>query len=241
MSERAQLCKDVIDRMIAALRTGGDVPATDRRHLATCPDCGRVLKAAGQLEDALEVEMPAGGIEAPVSRVTKEAQAALTREQWRRAAVLILGAVAALIPWLMEPRLKLPPDVARVYGMLRICGAVVGLGAVGTLLLQRLNSGTDGVKLYKRLKGQWFFGVCRGLAEAAGVPVGLIRAGVVALMLAGKNGWMVALAVYFLLDMSLEVHPEDRGLLLRFRFRRWLDKWRASPGRGAAGGEAPAS
>jgi phage shock protein PspC (stress-responsive transcriptional regulator) len=82
-----------------------------------------------------------------------------------------------------------------------------------------------------RLKGQWFFGVCRGLAEAAGLPVAVFRVGVIALLLVGKIGWMIAVPLYFLLDMSLEVHPEDRRLLLRFRFRRWLDSLSALPAR----------
>src|SRR5450830_472954 len=171
MSGRAQRCEDVIDRLIATLRQGGDVSADDRQHVANCPECTRVLAAAGQLEDELEADVPGDGSEERLSRVTREAEAALKVERWRRAAFTILGAFAVVIPWLMEPRLKLPPDVARAYVMLRICGALVGLGALGTVILQRLNAGTGGVKLYKRLKGQWIFGVCRGLAEAAGLPV----------------------------------------------------------------------
>jgi hypothetical protein len=37
----------------------------------------------------------------------------------------------------------------------------------------------------------------------------------------GKIGWAIAAPLYLLLDMSLQVHPEDRGLLLRFKFKRW--------------------
>jgi len=142
----------------------------------------------------------------------------------------------------MVPKLKLlPADVTRLYLTLQIFGMVVGLGAVGTLVVQRLNAGTGGVKLYKRLKGQWIFGVCRGLAEAAGLPVAVIRVPVIALLLVGKTGWMIAVALYFLLDMSLEVHPEDRGMLLRFRLKRWLDRFSSPSARGPAGDETESS
>jgi phage shock protein PspC (stress-responsive transcriptional regulator) len=231
MSERARRCDDVIERLIAALRKGEDVPADDREHIAACPECTRVLAAAGQLEDELEAEVPGNGREERLARVTQEAQAALRLERRRRAAFTILGALAVLIPWLTVPKVT----------VLQVLGVLVGLGAVGTVLLQRLNAGTRGVVLYKRLKGQWLFGVCRGLAEAAGLPVAVFRVGVVALLLVGRTGWMIAVPLYLLLDMSLEVHPEDRGLLLRFRLKRWLERFSAPRRHGPAGDETASS
>ena len=115
-------------------------------------------------------------------------------------------------------------------------GVLVGLWAIGSVVLRRMNEGRGGMKLYKRLKRQWVFGVCRGLAEAAELPVAVIRLGVMAPMLLGKPGWVIALGLYLLLDMSLEVHPEDRGLLLRFRLRRWLESV-STPWRRRAAGE----
>lgn len=238
MSGSARRCEDVIDRLVAALRQGGDVSADDRRHVASCPSCNRVLAAAGRLENELEADIPAGGSEERISRVTASAQAALRAEQRRRVVFIVLGAFAVLVPWLMVPTLKLlPADVARTYLILQIFGALVGLGAVGTLVVQRLNGGTGGVKLYKRLKGQWLFGVCRGLAEASGLPVAVIRAGLIALLLVGRTGWMIGVPLYLLLEMSLEVHPEDRGLLLRFRFKRWLARFFAPSPHRPAGDE----
>jgi phage shock protein PspC (stress-responsive transcriptional regulator) len=79
------------------------------------------------------------------------------------------------------------------------------------------------VKLYKRLKRQWLFGVCQGLAEASGLSVWVLRAAVIVLLFGGKIGLTIAVALYLLLDMSLQVHPEDRRFLLRFRFKRWRE------------------
>lgn len=213
MSGSTQSCEDVIGRLIAALRQGADVSTGDRQHVATCPDCSRMIAAAGRLEDELEVDVPVAGTEERFSLVAREAEAALRLERRRSAAFLILGGLAVLIPSLMAPGWKI------IQGF----GVLVGLGAIGSVILRRLNEGRRGLKLYKRIKRQWVFGVCRGLAEAAEFPVAVIRLGVMAPMLLGKSGWMIAIALYLLLDMSLEVHPEDRGLLLRFRFRRWLE------------------
>lgn len=241
MSESTRRCEEVIDRLIATLRKGGDVSAEDREHVATCPECKRVLAAAGQLEDELETDVPGGASEERISRVTREAQAAaLRRERWQRPAFIMLGALAVLIPWLMMRKLSLPADVARVCVALQTGGALVGLGAVGTLIAQRLNAGPHGVKLYKRLKGQWIFGVCRGLAEASGLPVAVFRVGLIALLLIGRTGQMIAVSLYLLLDFSLEVHPEDRRLLLRFRLNRWLERISA-PSRPGPAGDKPAA
>lgn len=223
-------CEDVIDRLIAALRKGGDISVEDRQHVASCSECNRLLAAAGRLEDELEADVRGNGGEERISRATREAQAALKVERWRRAAFTVLGGLAMLIPWLMVPKLTI----------LQVLGVLVGLGAIGTLLGQRLNAGTGSVKLYKRLKGQWVFGVCRGLAEAAGLPVAVLRVPFIALMFIGKAGVAIGLLLYLLLEMSLEVHPEDRGLLLRFRVKRWLDRIFAPSRRGsAADGTAP--
>jgi phage shock protein PspC (stress-responsive transcriptional regulator) len=97
------------------------------------------------------------------------------------------------------------------------------------------------VKLYKRLKGQWIFGVCRGLAEAGGLPVAVFRVGLIALLIIGGTGQMIAVSLYLLLDFSLEVHPEDRGLLYRFRLKRWLGRISAFSRRRPAGYETTSS
>jgi phage shock protein PspC (stress-responsive transcriptional regulator) len=181
-----------------------------------------VLAAAGQLEDELEADRPADRDDERLARVTREAEAVVRARRWRRVAFTALGAFAVLIPWLMVPK-RLPADVARTYLIIQIFGVLVGLGAVGSLVVDGLNARPGSVKLYKRLKRQWFFGVCRGLAEAAGLSVWVLRAVFILLLFGGKIGWAIAVPLYLLLDMSLQVHPEDRRLLLRFKFRRWRE------------------
>jgi phage shock protein PspC (stress-responsive transcriptional regulator) len=215
---------------MATLREGGDVSADDRQHVATCPECNRVLAAAGQLENELAADIPVDGTEEQLTRVTREAEAAL-RARWRRVVFIMLGALAVLIPWLTVPR----------QTFLQVIGALVGLGAVGSLIVDGFNARPGSVKLYKRLKRQWFFGVCRGLSEAAGFPVWVIRIFFIALLFGGKPGWMIGVSLYLLLDASLQVHPEDRGLLLRFRLKRWLARTSANVRRKPAGHQIASS
>jgi phage shock protein PspC (stress-responsive transcriptional regulator) len=224
MTGNVPSCGDVNERVIAALRRGDDVSAEDRQHVATCPECTRVLAAAAQLEAELRADRPADADEERLARVTREAAAVLRVRRWRRAAFTTLGAFAVLIPWVMAPN-RLPADVARTYLILQVLGVLVGLGAVGSVVVDGVNDRPGSVKLYKRLKRQWFFGVCRGLAEAAGLSVWVLRAGFILLLFGGKIGWAIAVSLYLLLDMSLRVHPEDRAYLLRFRFRRWRGNW----------------
>lgn len=222
MSGNVQRCADVIDRLTAALRNGDDISAEDLRHVATCPDCKRVLAAAVQLEDEFEAARPADRDDERLARVTREAESVLRARRWRRVAFTTLGTFAALIPWLMLPK-GLPADVARTYLILQVLGALVGLGAVGSLVVDGLNAKSGSVKLYKRLRQQWLFGVCRGMAEASGLSVWVLRAVFILLLFCGKIGWAIAVPLYLLLDMSLQVHPEDRRLLLRFKFKRWRE------------------
>lgn len=237
MSGTAKRCGDVMDRLMASLREGGDVSSEDRQHVATCPECNRVLAAAGQLEDELAADIPVGGTEEQVTRVTRAAEATLRATLWHRVAFIVLGAVAVLIPRFVVPEVMKP----ELHGGLQEIGVLVGLGAVGTLIVEGLNRRPGSVKLYKRLKRQWFFGVCRGLAEAAGLSVWVIRVFFILLLFVGKTGWLISVPLYLLLDMSLHVHPEDRGLLYRFRLNRWLARISASLRRRPAGYETTSS
>jgi phage shock protein PspC (stress-responsive transcriptional regulator) len=226
MSGRVQLCDEVMGRLMATLREGGDVSAEDRQHIATCPECNRVLVAAGQLEAELAADVPLGRAEEQLTRVTREAEGALRATRWRSAAFILLGVVAVMMPWLLVPELTevMNPEL-KMRGflqVLQVIGALVGLGAVGSLVVDGFNARPGGVKLYKRLGGQWFFGVFRGLAEAAGFPVWVLRVFFICLLCVGKPGWMIGVPLYLLLDASLQVHPEDRGMLYRFRLNRWL-------------------
>jgi phage shock protein PspC (stress-responsive transcriptional regulator) len=71
---------------------------------------------------------------------------------------------------------------------------------------------------YKRLrKGYMLSGICLGIAERTKVPVGVIRLAFLVLAFAKMSGVLL----YVVLDLLMQVHPDDRATLLRFRLRRW--------------------
>jgi len=73
---------------------------------------------------------------------------------------------------------------------------------------------------YKRLFGRrQVSGVCLGLAEATGWSVALIRTLFVGAIFLKLHGVLL----YLVFDALMEVHPDERARLLRFRIRRW---WR---------------
>jgi phage shock protein PspC (stress-responsive transcriptional regulator) len=100
-------------------------------------------------------------------------------------------------------------------------GVIVAVffGGPVLLVIASIRSMSPG-KIYKRLEGRQISGVCRGLAEAWGAPVWVIRMAFVALLF-GKG---IGLLLYLALDVVLPIHPADRAGLLRFRIARW---WRA--------------
>lgn len=95
-----------------------------------------------------------------------------------------------------------------------------GIGAVMlTAALMGFLPGRGGLP-YKRLRdGRQLSGVCMGIAERTGVPVSIIRLAFIVLVLAKLSGFVL----YIVLDLLMEVHPDDRASLLRFRIRRWWD------------------
>ena len=94
-------------------------------------------------------------------------------------------------------------------------GAFIVTAAVAAYL-----AGAAGLP-YKRLRhGRQLSGVCLGIAEETGLPVWVVRL-VFVLLAFGK---MFGVALYLILDLLMEIHPDDRRLLLRFRIRRW---WRS--------------
>ena len=75
---------------------------------------------------------------------------------------------------------------------------------------------------HKRLKRQWFFGVCRGLAEASGLSVWVLRAVFILLLFGGKIGGSLPCPC----TCSSTCHSrsiQDCRLLLRFKFKRWRE------------------
>ena len=95
-----------------------------------------------------------------------------------------------------------------------------GIGAVMlTAALVGFLPGRAGLP-YKRLRaGRQLSGVCAGIAEKTRVPVTIIRLAFIVLVLAKLSGFVL----YLVLDLLMEVHPDDRASMLRFRIRRRWD------------------
>lgn len=134
------------------------------------------------------------------------------------------------VPLLLVIALLAEYRFARVLALSHDSWFALGIGAVMlTAAMAGFLPGRAGLP-YKRLRaGRQLSGVCVGLAESTGVPVAIIRLAFVALFLAKLSG----LVLYVVLDLLMEVHPDDRASLLRFRIRRW---WDARAGERASAG-----
>jgi len=137
--------------------------------------------------------------------------------RWRAALILAVGLAGVAV----GARLM---DQAGADAWPRALLAWILLGlsmAAAGLVLLRVPSR---FALYKRLRpGYQLSGVCLGLADKTGIPVGILR--LVFFVLALANG--VGIWIYVVLDLLMPVHPEDRRHLLRFRALRW---WRRTRG-----------
>lgn len=218
MTEGNQTCEGVVDRLLAFLRGGAELSAANRAHPATRSECARALAAARSLQDELgRDETPGNANGERVERVTLQAQAALRTMRWRRAAMTLLASLGVLCAWLLVPTgvLAWPEKVVVFLAAALLTAMIVGCFSI----VRRVVSGAHGRKLYRRLsRGRWLAGVCSGLSESSGVSVWLIRAVFVGPLFLGRIG----IPLHLILTLALEVHPEDRGLLLRFKLRHWL-------------------
>jgi phage shock protein PspC (stress-responsive transcriptional regulator)/bacterioferritin-associated ferredoxin len=78
--------------------------------------------------------------------------------------------------------------------------------------------------LYKRLySGRVVSGVCRGLAEEMGISVTWVR--LLFLVLLFQAGGFL---LYLILDATMQVHPDDRAHMWRFRIARWFRRGSAT-------------
>jgi phage shock protein PspC (stress-responsive transcriptional regulator) len=197
-------------------------------HWRECTDCRRVVSAARREIAVLDLEDE--GAVSPDDRTLQEQARTATSAaveagravqrgfgRWRAALILAVGmAGVAVGARLMD---QLGGD-----SWLRALAAWIPLGlsmAAAGLVLMRVPSR---FALYKRLRpGYQLSGVCLGLADKTGIPVGILRLLFVVLALA--NG--VGIWIYVVLDLLMPVHPEDRRHLLRFRVLRW---WRRTRG-----------
>lgn len=218
MNEQNRACDAVLDRLLAFLRGGAELSEADRAHLAACPDCSRALRAARSLQDELaRADMPGDDDPGPLEHATRKAQSALGRARRQRAAVIVLISLGVLAAWLLAPTgpLGWPEKLVLFIVVSLLAATIVG----GFIIVRRLATRAGGRRLYRRVgRGGWLAGVCAGLSEASGVSVWAIRAVFVGLLFV----WKIGIPLYVLLALALDVHPEDRGRLLRFRLRRWL-------------------
>jgi phage shock protein PspC (stress-responsive transcriptional regulator)/predicted anti-sigma-YlaC factor YlaD len=100
---------------------------------------------------------------------------------------------------------------------LPVAAAVILIAGCGAGLV----AGAGGLP-YKRLRdGRVLSGVLLGLAEKLALRPSIIRLLFLSLLLALG---FPAVALYILLDLSMQVHPDDRAGLLRFRIQRWMRK-----------------
>lgn len=144
---------------------------------------------------------------------------------------VVPSAPAAWLPLLLTIALLAEYHVARHLALEHVSWFAVGIGAAMlTAATAGFLPGGAGIP-YKRLRnGRQLSGVCAGIAEATRVPVSIIRLTFIALVLAKHSGFVL----YIMLDLLMEVHPDDRSSLLRFRIRRWWeDRSRATVARSA--------
>jgi phage shock protein PspC (stress-responsive transcriptional regulator) len=228
------------DESLESLRSfldGGTAPAPGHvAHWRECTDCRRVVSAARR--EIAELDLEDGGEVSPDDRSLQEqARAATTAAvevgravqrgfgRWRAALILGVGmaGVAVGARLMDQSGADSLPRALMVWILLGLSMAAAGL------VLLRVPSR---FALYKRLRpGYQLSGVCLGLADKAGIPVGILR--LLFFVLALANG--VGIWIYVVLDLLMPVHPEDRRHLLRFRVLRW---WRRT--RGAAEGASAA-
>jgi len=226
MKPEKQVGRATCNESLESLRSfleGGTVP--DPRHVAhwrECTDCRRVLsatrRAIAALQDEGEASSDDRALEDQASAATTaavEAGRAVQRGFGRWRAALILG--VGLTSLAVGARL-LDESGAGSWPRAWLASILLGLSiAAAGLVLLRVPSR---FALYKRLRpGYQLSGVCLGLADKTGIPVGILR--LVFFVLALADG--VGILLYVILDLSMPVHPEDRRHLLRFRVLRW---WR---------------
>ena len=238
MKPTKKVGRTTCDEGLESLRSfldGGTSPGPEHvAHWRECADCRRVVSAARRV--IAELDLEDGGEVSPEDRSLQEQARAATIAaveagravqrgfaRWRAALILGVGmAVVAVGLRLMNPS----GGDWWPRALLAFCLLGFSMAAAGLVLFRAPSR----FALYKRLRpGYQLSGVCLGLADKAGIPVGLLRLVFFGLALADGMGiW-----IYVLLDLLMPVHPEDRRHLLRFRVLRW---WRRKPLSYLAGG-----
>jgi len=204
-------CLRALEALHIFLQAGGELDEASRRHLETCPHCREHL--ASLLGGPAPESTPAGPDPASLEAT---AGAHFRIRQRHRAGILGLALATVILGGLGVTGVLTEPTT-----FLLVALGVAILASVLAISLVRI-PGRYG--LYKRLcKGRQLSGVCLGLSQVTGTPVGLWRAGFLLLaFFYGSGIW-----IYILMDLVMPVHPEDRPGLFRFRVARW---WRGLRG-----------
>ena len=214
-------CSDAMTELLRLVHEGEPLGAA-RAHLASCARCAETLDTAMRVQSMLAAEAATENADANAvsSAAIREVR---RRNRLRTTVIAFLGVlVVAFFTWIFIRRgtAAIPLAVAVVA----LGSVIAGLAALGLWVYRAVRAPDPErperlPRLYKRLRpGYQLSGVCLGLSEQTGIPVGTIR--LLFVVLAFVKG--AGIILYVLLDLFLPVHPADRRNLLRFRVARWL-------------------
>lgn len=209
-------CARTISALHAVIERKAELPPEVSAHINSCPQCRQVAQRLGRVIEAL-ADATGDVVTDPIAErpiVDNVRKAVSSRwyqlRVWRSLAIgglmVLLGSLIAI--WHMNANGE---DTVMV---LLLLAGFVGVPAIVAIAILRLPARW---RLYKRVHRNYrLSGVCEGLAERTGLPVGLWRLGFVLLTFWHGAG----LYLYVLLDIAMPIHPEDRPALLRFRLTR---------------------
>jgi phage shock protein PspC (stress-responsive transcriptional regulator) len=218
-------CSKITAELTRHLTDGAPLETHLLNHVRGCPSCKEVLERAEALKALLESSAVIPVSESEVSEAASIAAATKTVVELnarQRRLLKVLAAVvlfaATFITWTGVSTMRRPFAVTAITVLL-FAGPLV------LAILYARSTPTAGRRgIYKRIARKELSGVCRGLSEAFGIPVWILRMMFVGLVfLKGLGLWL-----YLLLGIVMPVHPEDRMHLMRFRIARWFRKFSAT-------------
>lgn len=218
MSENNPQCSVTSRDVTKYISSGAAIPPEQLQHIRGCSECAALVTRADQLSALLEMSaLQATQREATLNDGSAAVDAAVLATHRRRQLLRLVVAAAIVViavgSWIMTGTLMHPRHRTAVWIAMMILFA-------GPLVVVYMTAGLEIIRetrFYKSMKGRELSGVCRGISDATGVPVWVVRMVFVATMFLKGTG----LVAYLLLDLFLPIRPEDRGDLLRFRLMRW--------------------
>jgi len=222
MNQADRTCQNIIARLLTALPKARICRRRIGPHAASCPNATRLLLAAKRLQKELASEArPQSESRTSSSRMSLSSRGHFEEGRDDCGRRLLVFAALNRWPgaWLFGPvggMLGVPEKVVILRGVAghrhrrchRSCSAPAQRGPDETQALQAL-------KPVLHVVGRLAY----GLAEATGVPVALIRFTFIVLTVAGGK---IGIPFYFILSAALDVHPDDRQYMLKFKIQRWM-------------------